>query len=114
MPGPQTDARPTRHPYRKGSQDRAGEKPENAVGCTLKRKSRDFRVDRREDFFGKGSSTPLVVPGKSAESALVAIVSGSRKDMPRTDVHQLPAAQVAIVRAWIDAGAPWPERPAQQ
>ena len=71
----------------------------------------DFRVDRREDLFGKGGSTPLVVPGKSAESPLFAIVSGSRKDMPRADVHQLPAAQVAILRAWIDAGAPWPERP---
>src|SRR5262249_7416434 len=33
MPGP------TGHPYRKGSQDRAGEKPENSGGCTLKRKS---------------------------------------------------------------------------
>ena len=68
-------------------------------------------MDRREDVFGKGGSTPLVVPGKSAASPLLAIVSGLRKDMPRADVHQLPAAQVAIVRAWIDAGAPWPERP---
>jgi hypothetical protein len=83
----------------------------SCLSCHGPKKQRgDCRVDRREDFFGKGGSTPLVVPGKSAESALIAIVSGSRKDLPRADVHQLPAAQVDILRAWIDAGAPWPER----
>jgi len=73
-----------------------------------------FRADRREDFFGKDGSTPLVVPGRSAESPLIAIVSGLRKDMPRADVHRLPAKQVALLRAWIEAGAPWPERTDQE
>jgi len=87
----------------------------SCLSCHGPKKQRgDFRVDRREEFFGKGGSTPLVVPGKSAESPLLALVSGLRKDMPRADVHQLPAAQVAIVRAWIDAGAPWPERPGHE
>ena len=87
----------------------------SCLSCHGPKKQRgDFRVDRREDFFGKGGSTPLVVPGKSAESPLIAIVSGSRKDMPRADVHQLPAAQVAILRAWVDAGAPWPECPGHE
>jgi hypothetical protein len=79
-----------------------------------KKQQGDFRVDRREDFFGKGGSTPLVAPGKSAESRLLAIVSGLRRDLPRADVHQLPAPQVAILRAWIDAGAPWLERPGHE
>ena len=83
----------------------------SCLSCHGPKKQRgDFRVDRREDFFGKGGSTPLVEPGKSAESPLLAIVSGLRKDLPRADVHQLPAAQVAILRAWVDAGAPWPAR----
>jgi hypothetical protein len=87
----------------------------SCLSCHGPKKQRgDFRVDRREDFFGKGGSTPLVVPGQSAESPLIAIVSGSRKDLPRADVHQLPAAQVAILSAWIDAGAPWPERSGQE
>lgn len=67
-------------------------------------------MDRREDFFGKDGSTPLVMPGKSAESPLIAIVSGLRKDIPRADVHRLSDEKVAVLRAWIDAGAPWPER----
>jgi hypothetical protein len=37
-----------------------------------------FRVDRREDFFGTDGRTPLIVPGRSAESPLIAIVSGLR------------------------------------
>ena len=87
----------------------------SCLSCHGPKKQRgDFRVDRREDFFGKGGSTPLVEPGKSAESPLLAIVSGLRKDMPRADVHQLPAPQVAILRAWVDAGAPWPERPGHE
>ncbi len=83
----------------------------SCLSCHGPKKQRgDFRVDRREDFFGKGGSTPLVVPGKSAESPLISLVSGSRRGVPRAEVHQLPAAQVAILRAWIDAGAAWPER----
>jgi len=83
----------------------------SCLSCHGPKKQRGaFRVDRREDYFGKGSSTPLVVPGKSAESPLIAIVSGLRKNMPMADVHQLPDEQVALLRAWIDAGAIWPER----
>ena len=75
-----------------------------------KQQRADFRVDRKEDFFGKDGNPPLIVPGKSAESALIAIVSGKRKDIPRPDRHRLPDEQVALLRAWIDAGASWPER----
>jgi hypothetical protein len=81
----------------------------SCVSCHGAKKQRgDFRADRREDFFGASGGTPLVVPDRSAESPLIAIVSG-KKDIPRPDVHRLPDEQVEILRAWIDAGAPWPE-----
>jgi hypothetical protein len=67
-------------------------------------------VDQREDFFGKSGKPPLVIPGKSEDSPLIAIVSGKR-DIARPDVHWLPNDQVEILRAWIDAGAAWSERP---
>jgi hypothetical protein len=79
-----------------------------------KKQSGGFRVDRREDFFGKNGVPPLVVPGKSAASPLIAIVSGQRKDIPRPDVHRLSDEHITLLRAWIDAGASWPERPAQK
>jgi hypothetical protein len=84
---------------------------QNCLSCHGPKKQwGGFRVDRKEDFFGKGGSPPLVVPGKSGQSPLIAIVSGT-KDIARPDVHRLAAGQVEILRAWIDAGAPWPDRP---
>jgi hypothetical protein len=81
------------------------------LSCHGPKKQRGgFRVDQKEDFFGKGGSPPLVVPGKSGQSPLIAIVSGT-KDAPRPDVHRLAAGRVEILRAWIDGGAPWPDRP---
>jgi uncharacterized membrane protein len=71
-----------------------------------------FRVDQKEDFFEEHGKTPFVVPGKSKDSPLIAILSGERKDMARADVHRLAEEELAIVTAWIDAGAEWPERPA--
>ena len=68
-----------------------------------------FRVDRKEDFFE--GITPFVVPGNSEDSPLIAILSGERKDMARADVHRLPKEELAIVTAWIDEGAEWPDRP---
>jgi hypothetical protein len=70
-----------------------------------------FRVDRREDYFGKNGRPPLVVPGHSEESPLVAIVTGARKDIAMPDRHRLPEREVLALKRWIDAGAEWPERP---
>lgn len=67
-----------------------------------------FRVDRQQDFFSKTDGGPLVIPGKSSDSPLIAIVSGRRSDLPRPDRHRLPAADVAVLRTWIDGGAEWP------
>lgn len=74
------------------------------------KQSGGFRIDRKEDFLRKDEA-PLVVPGDSAISPLIAIVSGQRKDIPRQDVHRLSEEHVRLLRAWIDAGATWPDRP---
>jgi hypothetical protein len=63
----------------------------------------NFRVDRRKAFFE--GVTPLIVPGDSAGSPLLEIISGNRT---RADVHRLPPKELAAVRSWIDAGADWP------
>lgn len=69
-----------------------------------------FRADRRDNFFGNIGRNPLVVPGKSNTSPLIAIVSGARDDLPRADAHTLSEHDVLQLRAWIDAGAKWPEK----
>ncbi len=70
-----------------------------------------FRVDRREMLLtGGDSGEPAIAPGKSAESRLIQRVAGIDKDLvmpPKGD--RLSAAEVGILRAWIDAGAAMPE-----
>ena len=68
----------------------------------------NFRVDRSEDFFGSNERPPLIMPKQSATSPLIAIVSGTKKDMPMADRHKLSEQDVALLQAWIDSGAEWP------
>jgi mono/diheme cytochrome c family protein len=68
-----------------------------------------FRIDRRDDYFGKNGHTPLIIPGKAAESPLIVIVSGRKTDMPLAANHKLPEPEVAVLQNWIAAGAEWPK-----
>jgi hypothetical protein len=69
-----------------------------------------FRVDRREDYFGNKGKAAFIVSGKSAQSPLIAIVQGQRTDIAMAANHKLSERAVAVLRAWIDAGAEWPEK----
>ncbi len=56
-----------------------------------------------------GVSGPAITPGKSDESLLIRRVLGQdgHDRMPQ-DAEPLPAATIALLRAWIDRGAPMP------
>ncbi|MCZ6673410.1 MAG: DUF1549 domain-containing protein [Verrucomicrobia bacterium] len=49
-----------------------------------------------------------IIPGRAAESYLVDMISGTTPDMPE-EGDPLTSDQVKLLRAWIDAGAEWPE-----
>lgn len=70
-----------------------------------------YRLDSRTAAFKGGESftTPIVV-GKSAESPLIHLVAGLVPDskMPAKG-DPLTAAQIGLLRGWIDQGAAWPE-----
>lgn len=74
------------------------------------RQAGGFRVDRREDFFAGNGKEVFVVPDNSQQSPLVALLSSERKDVARAGVHQLSKRELAILEAWINAGAKWPDR----
>ena len=70
-----------------------------------------LRLDRKTDAVKGGDDGVVIVPGKSAESLIVQLVAGLDKDrvMPPKG-ERLTAAQIGILRAWIDQGADWPGR----
>src|SRR6266852_4087684 len=67
-----------------------------------------LRLDTRSAALEGGIDGPAIVPGKSAESDLVRRILGQTK--PRMPYREPPldAAEIATIRAWIDAGAPGP------
>ena len=68
-----------------------------------------FSLETRQDFVEGGETGVAAVVGKSAESLVVAMISGLDPDsvMPKKG-KQLTTEQVAIFRAWIDQGMLWP------
>ncbi|HEY2839258.1 MAG TPA: PSD1 and planctomycete cytochrome C domain-containing protein [Pirellulales bacterium] len=68
-----------------------------------------LQLHRRADAFDGGEGGAVITPGRSAESRLIRYVAGIEAgyEMP-PDGEPLTAAQIALLRAWIDQGAMWP------
>ena len=54
------------------------------------------------------TGAPAVVPGNAAASRLVEVLAHADYDTGMPPAGPLPAAEVALLTAWIDRGAPWP------
>ena len=70
-----------------------------------------FRLDLKSAALKGGESySPVIVPGKSADSPLVRFVAGLEEGllMP-PEGERLSAEQIGLLRAWIDQGAKWPD-----
>lgn len=74
-----------------------------------------LRVDTARALIEGGDTGPAIVPGSSGESAIIERVSAGGGDRmpPSSEGEGLTAEQVALLKAWIDAGAAAPadERP---
>jgi len=70
-----------------------------------------LRLDQRASALRGGESgQPALVPGQSTKSRLIQLITSQDADQampPKGD--RLTTAQVELVRAWIEAGASWPE-----
>src|SRR5215208_1465961 len=71
------------------------------------RKKSGLRVDTAAELIAGGDAGPAVVPGKSADSNLISMLTGeSGSRMPPEDEGAaLTAEQIAIFKKWIDEGA---------
>ena len=66
--------------------------------------------DRHTALHGGDEHAPNILPGKSAESPLIHFVAGLDPDMTMPSKGDpLTAAEIGLVRAWIDQGAVWPD-----
>jgi hypothetical protein len=60
------------------------------------------------DLSKGGESGPVVAAGSPDESLLYTYISGDDPQMPQ-EGKSLPAADVAVIREWIERGAHWPD-----
>jgi len=74
-----------------------GSKPKGGLSLATSKQFRDG-----------GESGPVVIAGKPDESLLVEYISGDEPVMPK-DSDPLASSDIALIRAWIERGAAWPE-----
>jgi mono/diheme cytochrome c family protein len=75
------------------------------------KQSSGYRLDHKQIALTRGDEhAPNIVPGHSADSPLVRFVAGLDAEivMPPKG-ERLTAAEVALLRRWIDGGADWPD-----
>ncbi len=85
----------------------------HCVDCHGERKQRSgLRLDDADAALRGGEMGKAIIPGDSAGSPLIHFVSGLDEEvvMP-PEGPRLDAAQVGLLRAWIDQGALWPAAP---
>lgn len=81
----------------------------SCVGCHHGVAARaGLSLDSREGLAKGGDNGPLVDRAKPAESLILQMISGDEPEMPK-DAPPLTAAEVELVRRWVEADAFWPE-----
>jgi hypothetical protein len=71
------------------------------------RKKSGLRVDTAAELIAGGDAGPAVVPGKSADSYLISMITGESgtRMPPENEGSALSADQIALFKKWIDQGA---------
>src|ERR1017187_6456756 len=72
----------------------------------------DLRLDKHDSALAALADGTPIVPGKSAESLVYQRISSADASfrMPPEEAHKsVTPAQIATIKRWIDAGAPWKE-----
>jgi serine/threonine-protein phosphatase 6 regulatory ankyrin repeat subunit B len=68
-----------------------------------------LRLDTRAAALRGGDSGAVILPGNSAQSKLILRLVGSELGIQMPPTGPLTAEEIAVLRAWIDQGADWPE-----
>jgi hypothetical protein len=68
-----------------------------------------LRLDARSLVLQGGLSGKVIIPGQSSQSLLVQRLRGQIAPRMPFKLEALPATKIAVLSAWIDAGAPGPD-----
>ena len=65
-----------------------------------------LRLDQREGLLKGGKNYgPSIIPGNSARSPLIIVVTGKDEDLPLPEKHKLDSKKAQLIGKWIDQGA---------
>jgi mono/diheme cytochrome c family protein len=67
-----------------------------------------LRLDQKDDALKGGASGKDIIPGNSAGSRLIRLVSGAEAKVMPPMGTRLTSAEIGLLKAWIDQGAAWP------
>lgn len=68
-----------------------------------------LRLDTPQGMAAGSQGRPVVVPYDAEVSQVVFVAEGGRTSTLRnTPEHEFPVAEVALLKRWINQGAPWP------
>jgi ankyrin repeat protein len=82
---------------------------ESCIGCHgPTQQMNGFRLDRRHDAM-RGGTLAVIGPGNSEGSRMYQRLIGNAFGIQMPPTGVLPKEQIAIIKAWIDQGAPWPD-----
>lgn len=68
-----------------------------------------LRLDTRAGLLKGGDAGPVVVPGDTGKSRLVAAINYKDVDLQMPPKGKLPDAVILNLTAWVKMGAPWPD-----
>ncbi|MFZ9092819.1 MAG: DUF1549 domain-containing protein, partial [Planctomycetaceae bacterium] len=84
-------------------------------GCHLKEQQGDFSIASLQDLLQGGESgQPGIVPGDPSGGTVVNAIRRLDLEMPPKEADRFSEAEIALMTAWISAGAPWPDEATQQ
>jgi ankyrin repeat protein len=86
----------------------------NCIGCHgASLQMNGFRLDRRRDAM-KGGTIPVIGPSNADGSRMYQKLIGSQYGPQMPPTGPLKPEQIAIIKAWIDQGAIWPDEVASE
>lgn len=82
---------------------------ESCIGCHgPAQQMNGFRLDRRRDAM-RGGTLAVIGPGNSEGSRMYQRLIGDAFGIQMPPTGALPEEKIAIIKAWIDQGAEWPD-----